>query len=92
MTSALRRRAFVLGGKITPFIGKGNPNFISKGHPEFGKKENPTLDWYISEVNRSDRWKLFVFQFVVRFVKIPISFVFCFRFEKNVENFQTFPQ
>ena len=49
MTSALRRRAFVLGGKITPFIGKGNPNFISKGHPEFGKKENPTLDWYISE-------------------------------------------
>ena len=79
MTSALRRRAFVLGGKITPFIGKGNPNFISKGHPEFGKKENPTLDWYISEVNRSDRWKLFVFQFVVRFVKIPIFF-FCFSF------------
>ncbi len=40
----LNRRAFVLGGHITPFIGKHNPDFIWKRHPDFGKRENPTLE------------------------------------------------
>ncbi|MEY3014133.1 MAG: hypothetical protein RIT45_2868 [Pseudomonadota bacterium] len=40
----MSRRAFVLGGAITPFIGKNHPDFIWKGHPEFGQRENPTLE------------------------------------------------
>ncbi len=49
---ALQRRAFVLGGHITPFIGKKHPDFIWKRHPDFGKKENPSLEDYIdSAVN-----------------------------------------
>jgi len=43
----MRRRAFVLGGHITPFIGKRHPDFIWKRHPDFGTKENPTLEDYI---------------------------------------------
>lgn len=38
------RRAFVIGGHITPFIGKSHPDFIWKRHPDFGKRENPTLE------------------------------------------------
>jgi len=38
----LTRRAFVVGGANTPFIGKKHPDFIWKRHPDFGKKENPT--------------------------------------------------
>jgi acetyl-CoA acyltransferase len=41
---ALRRRAFVLGGHITPFIGKKHPDFIWPKHPDFGKRDNPTLE------------------------------------------------
>jgi acetyl-CoA acyltransferase len=41
---ALRRRAFVLGGHITPFIGKKHPDFIWPKHPDFGKRENPGLE------------------------------------------------
>ena len=40
----LTRRAFVVGGAHTPFIGKGHPDFIWKGHPDFGSRENPTYD------------------------------------------------
>lgn len=40
----MQRRVFVLGGHITPFIGKKHPDFIWKGHPDFGKRENPTLE------------------------------------------------
>lgn len=40
----LTRRAFVVGGAHTPFIGKGHPDFIWKRHPDFGKRENPTYD------------------------------------------------
>lgn len=40
----MNRRAFVVGGHITPFIGKNHPDFIWKRHPEFGKRENPTLE------------------------------------------------
>lgn len=40
----LTRRAFVLGGHITPFIGKHHPDFIWKRHPDFGTRENPTLE------------------------------------------------
>ena len=40
----LTRRAFVVGGSHTPFIGKGHPDFIWKRHPDFGKRENPTYD------------------------------------------------
>lgn len=38
------RRAFVLGGHITPFIGKKHPDFIWPKHPDFGKRDNPTLE------------------------------------------------
>mmetsp|Transcript_81097 Transcript_81097/g.224418 ORF Transcript_81097/g.224418 Transcript_81097/m.224418 type:complete len:421 (+) Transcript_81097:108-1370(+) len=41
------RRVFLVGGHITPFIGKGSKNFIWKKHPDFGKKTNPTLKDYI---------------------------------------------
>ncbi|KAL7697922.1 3-ketoacyl-CoA thiolase [Lotmaria passim] len=37
-------RVFVVGGHITPFIGKGSKLFIDKKHPDFGKKKNPTLE------------------------------------------------
>ncbi len=43
-----RRRIFVVGGAITPFIGKHNPDFIWKRHPDFGKKENPTLEGHLT--------------------------------------------
>lgn len=45
---AFNRRVFVLGGHITPFIGKKHPDFIWKRHPEFGTRENPTLEQTIS--------------------------------------------
>ncbi len=38
------RRAYVLGGHITPFIGKNHPDFIWKGHADFGSRTNPTLE------------------------------------------------
>jgi acetyl-CoA acetyltransferase len=38
------RRAFVLGGHITPFIGKKHPDFVWKRHPDFGVRTNPTLE------------------------------------------------
>jgi acetyl-CoA acyltransferase len=38
------RRVFIVGGEITPFIGKRHPDFIWKGHPDFGKRDNPTLE------------------------------------------------
>lgn len=45
---AMNRRIFVLGGHITPFIGKKHPDFIWKRHPDFGTRENPTLEQTIS--------------------------------------------
>lgn len=42
------RRVFVVGGSLTPFIGKGHPLFIDKKHPDFGKKENPSLEEYLT--------------------------------------------
>ena len=45
---SLHRRAFVIGGHISPFIGKNHPDFIWKRHPDFGQRENPTLEQYIS--------------------------------------------
>lgn len=42
------RRAFVIGGHTTPFLGKKHPDFIWKGHPDFGKRDNPTLEDTIS--------------------------------------------
>lgn len=41
MASALRRRAFVLGGHITNFVGKGSPTFKQGA--------NPPIEWYIAE-------------------------------------------
>lgn len=46
---ALRRRTFILGGHVTPFIGKNHPDFIWKRHPEFGKRDNPSLADYITQ-------------------------------------------
>lgn len=37
-------RLFIVGGHITPFVGKGSPLFIDKNHPDFGKKQNKTLE------------------------------------------------
>jgi acetyl-CoA acyltransferase len=48
----LNRRVFVLGGHITPFIGKGHPDFIWKRHPDFGTRENPTLEQTITAAVR----------------------------------------
>ncbi|CCW63761.1 unnamed protein product [Phytomonas sp. EM1] len=45
-------RVFVLGGYITPFVGKGNPDFIDKKHPDFGKKNNRTLEEFMAETVR----------------------------------------
>ena len=45
---SLQRRAFVIGGHITPFIGKGHPDFVWKRHPDFGTRENPSLEDYIT--------------------------------------------
>lgn len=50
---ALARRAFVLGGHVTPFIGKHHPDFVWKGHPEFGKRENPTIEELITTAVRA---------------------------------------
>ena len=41
---ALAKRAFIAGGSITNFIGKGHPDFIWKKHPDFGTKKNPTWE------------------------------------------------
>jgi acetyl-CoA acyltransferase len=38
------RRVFIVGGSITPFVGKGHPDFIWKKHADFGKRENPTIE------------------------------------------------
>lgn len=46
---ALARRAFIAGGALTKFIGKGNPDFIWKRHPDFGKRENPTWEELLQE-------------------------------------------
>ena len=42
-----KQRIFVVGGALTPFIGKFHPDFIWKGHEDFGKRENPTLEDYV---------------------------------------------
>ncbi len=49
---ALARRAFVLGGAHTPFIGKGHPDFIWKKHPDFGKRDNPTIHQLLHQAVR----------------------------------------
>ncbi len=41
------RRVFIVGGHVTPFIGKKHPDFVWKKHADFGKRENPTLEDYI---------------------------------------------
>lgn len=43
----LARRAYVVGGSITPFIGKSHPDFVWKGHPDFGKRDNPSIEDYV---------------------------------------------
>lgn len=42
-------RVFIVGGHITPFIGKGSKLFIDKKHPDFGKKENKNLEQLLQE-------------------------------------------
>lgn len=44
------RRVFLVGGALTPFIGKSHPDFIWKGHADFGKRENATLEEYFAQV------------------------------------------
>lgn len=47
-----RRRIFLVGGALTPFIGKMHPDFIWKKHPDFGKRENPTLEEHLTRAIR----------------------------------------
>jgi acetyl-CoA acyltransferase len=49
---SLQRKVYVVGGHITPFIGKNHPDFVWKGHPDFGKRENPTLEETITAAVR----------------------------------------
>lgn len=42
------RRVFIVGGAITPFIGKFHPDFIWKGHADFGQRENPTIEEHLT--------------------------------------------
>lgn len=48
----LHRRVFVVGGHVTPFIGKSHPDFVWKRHPDFGKRENPTLEEHLTAAIR----------------------------------------
>lgn len=43
-----RRRVFIVGGAITPFIGKFHPDFIWKGHPDVGQRENPNIEEHLT--------------------------------------------
>lgn len=61
----LSRKIFVVGGSITPFIGKGSPLFIDKKHPEFQTKKNPDLEYYINTAIQS----------TLQSTKIPASMV-----------------
>lgn len=45
----LDRPTYVIGGHITPFIGKKHPDFVWKRHPDFGTRENPTLEDYVRQ-------------------------------------------
>ncbi len=47
-----KQRIFVVGGALTPFIGKYHPDFIWKKHPDYGEKENPTLEEYLVKAIR----------------------------------------
>lgn len=47
-----RRKIYLVGGALTPFIGKMHPDFIWKKHPDFGTRENPTLEEDLSAVIR----------------------------------------
>ena len=38
------RKVYIVGGAITPFIGKHHPDFIWRGHADFGTKKNATLE------------------------------------------------
>ena len=46
------RRVFILGGHITPFIGKGHPDFIHAKHALAGTKSNPSLEDYLTTAVR----------------------------------------
>ncbi len=48
----LRRRVFVVGGHVTPFIGKSHPDFVWKRHPDFGTRENPSLEQHLTAAIR----------------------------------------
>ena len=48
MSRALAKRAYIVGGHITQFLGARHPDFIWKKHPDFGKRYNPSLEEYIS--------------------------------------------
>lgn len=43
LASASLPAIYIVGGYITPFIGKGSPLFIDKKHPDFNKKQNKNI-------------------------------------------------
>jgi len=45
---ALARRAYIVGGYISSFIGKGHPDFVHPKHPDHGKRTNPTIEDYVT--------------------------------------------
>lgn len=48
----MSRTAYVLGGHLTPFIGKRHLDFVWKGHPDWGTRDNPTLEALITTAVR----------------------------------------
>src|SRR5690625_4652247 len=42
------RRVYIVGGALTPFIGKFHPDFIWKGHADFGQRENPSIEEHLT--------------------------------------------
>jgi len=43
------RRAFVVGGAHTTYLGKGRPEFVHPRHAEWGERHNPSLEEHLRE-------------------------------------------
>eukprot|EP01013_Petalomonas_cantuscygni_P002865 TRINITY_DN12991_c0_g1_i1.p1 TRINITY_DN12991_c0_g1~~TRINITY_DN12991_c0_g1_i1.p1 ORF type:complete len:429 (+),score=117.58 TRINITY_DN12991_c0_g1_i1:35-1288(+) len=47
MALRFHRPVYVVGGAVTPFLGKGHPDFVHPKHADFGKRVNPDIKEYI---------------------------------------------
>lgn len=43
------RRAFVVGGAHTTYLGKGRPEFVHPKHPDWGERQNPSLEDHLRD-------------------------------------------